>query len=89
MQFHVRLIDDPGAADKRAAHRPDPWVYFDDHRDHFIARGATATDDLARTLSSVIFVEFDTWDAVHSSPPSRSTAPASTARSSSGAGAAA
>ncbi len=65
MQFHVRLIDDPGAADKRVAHRPDHWTYFDDHRDHFIARGATTTDDLARTLSSVIFVAFDTWDAVH------------------------
>jgi uncharacterized protein YciI len=65
MQCHIRLIDDPGAADKRVANRPDHWAYFDDHRDHFIARGATSTDDLARTLSSVIFVEFDTWDAVH------------------------
>ena len=64
MQFHVRLTDDPGAADKRAAFRADHWVYFDDHRDHFIARGATTTDDLSRTLSSVIFVAFDSWDDV-------------------------
>ncbi len=65
MQFHIRLTDDPEAADKRAAFRADHWTYFDDHRDHFIARGATTTDDLERTLSSVIYVEFDTWDDVH------------------------
>ena len=38
MQFHVRLIDDPRAADKRSTNRADHWAYFDDHRDHFIAR---------------------------------------------------
>jgi len=65
MQFHVRLTDHPDAADRRARYRADHWAYFDDHRDHFIARGATTTDDLQRTLSSVIFVEFDTWDDVN------------------------
>ena len=64
MQFHVRLIDDPTSADARVANRPAHWAYFDDHRDHFIARGATTTDDFSRTLSSVIFVEFDSWEAV-------------------------
>lgn len=65
MQFHVRLTDDPAAADKRARYREDHWAYFDDHVDHFIARGATATDDLATTLSSVLFVDFDSWDDVN------------------------
>ena len=66
MQFHVQLIDDPEASDKRKTHVEAHRSYFDDHRDNFIARGATATDDLAQTLSSVIFVEFETWDAVRS-----------------------
>ena len=66
MQFHVQLIDDPAQSEKRKTHIEAHWSYFDDHRDNFIARGATATDDLARTISSVIFVEFETWDAVRS-----------------------
>lgn len=64
MQFHVQLLDDPAAADRRSAFREAHWGYFDDHREHFIARGATLSDDLSRYLSSVLFVEFDGWDAV-------------------------
>ena len=40
MLFHVRLKDyEPSRrnADLREAH----WTYFEDHADHFIARGAT------------------------------------------------
>lgn len=64
MYFHVRLIDDPSVPERRAAYREAHWAYFDDHRDHFIARGATLTDDLQTFLSSVLFVEFDGWDEV-------------------------
>jgi uncharacterized protein YciI len=64
VQFHVQLIDDPAEAHKRREHVEAHWDYFDAHRDHFIARGATGTDDLSRTISSVIFVEFDSWEAV-------------------------
>ncbi len=64
MQFHVQLIDNPATAEIRKTHVEAHWEYFDDHRDHFIARGATGTDDLARTISSVIFVEFEDWNAV-------------------------
>lgn len=64
MQFHVQLIDNPATAENRNKFVEAHWDYFDDHRDHFIARGATGTDDLSRTISSVIFVEFDSWDGV-------------------------
>lgn len=64
MHFHIQLIDDPATPERRAVSREAHWAYFDDHRDHFIARGATQTDDQARTLSSVLFVEFDGWDEV-------------------------
>ncbi|NQU69721.1 MAG: hypothetical protein HQ514_04180 [Rhodospirillales bacterium] len=64
MQFHIQLIDDPAAAAKRAEFRAAHWEYFDNHRDNFIARGATATDDLKQILSSVIYVEFESWDDV-------------------------
>lgn len=64
MYFHVQLIDDPETPEKREQSRPDHWQYFDDHADKFIARGATFSDDLETFLSSVLFVEFDDWDAV-------------------------
>ena len=64
MYFHVRLIDDPEHPERRAVSREDHWAYFDAHVDHFIARGATTTDDGARTLSSVLFVDFEGWDQV-------------------------
>ena len=44
MHFHVQLIDDPAVPEKRAAHRAAHWAYFDEHRDHFIARGAVLDD---------------------------------------------
>jgi uncharacterized protein YciI len=52
--------------ERRADSREDHWAYFDRHRDHFVARGATQTDDGTHTLSSVLFVEFDGWDEVRS-----------------------
>lgn len=64
MFFHVQLIDDPDHPERRAVSREDHWAYFDQHRDHFAARGATTTDDGERTLSSVLFVEFDGWEEV-------------------------
>jgi len=64
MFFHVQLIDDRDHPERRPAHREAHWRYFDDHRDRFVARGATLTDDLGRYLSSVLFVEFDGWDEV-------------------------
>ena len=64
MHFHVQLIDDPAHPERRAQYREAHWAYFDAHRDHFVARGATLTDDMGTYLSSVIFVEFDGWDEV-------------------------
>lgn len=64
MFFHVQLIDDPTVPEKRPAHREAHWAYFDEHRDHFIARGATLTDDFEHYISSVLFVEFDGWNDV-------------------------
>jgi uncharacterized protein YciI len=64
MYFHIQLIDDPAVPERRADSREAHWAYFDDHRDRFVARGATTTDDGARTISSVLFVEFDDWEAV-------------------------
>ena len=64
MHFHIQLIDDPKHPERRAGSREAHWAYFDEHRDHFVARGATQTDDGERTLSSVLFVEFDGWDEV-------------------------
>jgi uncharacterized protein YciI len=62
MHFHIQLIDDPATPERRAVSREAHWAYFDEHRNHFIARGATTSDDQSRTLSSVLFVEFDGWD---------------------------
>lgn len=64
MHFHIQLIDNPATPERRGVSREDHWAYFDDHRDHFVARGATTTDDMSATLSSVLFVEFDGWDSV-------------------------
>ncbi len=64
MFFHVQLIDDPTVPEKRQEHREAHWAYFDDYRDHFIARGATLTDDLEHFISSVLYLEFDGWDDV-------------------------
>ena len=64
MYFHIQLIDNPETPEKRAVSRPDHWQYFDDHVDSFIARGATYSDDMETFISSVLFVEFDDWDAV-------------------------
>ena len=66
MHFHVQLIDDPATPEKRAVSREAHRAYFDENRDHFIARGATISDDAERTLSCVLFVEFDGWDEVRS-----------------------
>ena len=44
MFFHVRLIDNPETPEKRGQSRLDHWRYFEDHRDHFIARGATKSN---------------------------------------------
>ena len=64
MFFHVQLIDDPAVPERRPANVEAHWDYFDKHRDHFIARGATLTDDFERYISSVLFLEFDGWDDV-------------------------
>ena len=64
MYFHIQLIDNPATPERRAVSREDHWAYFDEHRDHFVARGATTSDDGERTLSSVLFVDFDGWDEV-------------------------
>lgn len=64
MHFHIQLIDDPDTPEKRPVSRKAHWAYFDEHRDHFVARGATISDDGETTLSSVLFVEFDGWDEV-------------------------
>lgn len=64
MFFHVQLIDDPDHPERRAISREDHWAYFDEHREHLAARGAITTDDGERTLSSVLFVEFDGWEEV-------------------------
>ena len=64
MHFHVQLIDDPKYPERRARYREAHWEYFESHQDHFVARGATLTDDMETYLSSVIFVEFDDWEAV-------------------------
>ena len=66
MFFHVQLIDNPKTPEKRAQSRPDHWRYFDEHRVHFIARGATKSDDGEIFLSSVLFVEFENWAEVRS-----------------------
>ena len=66
MFFHVRLIDNTETPEKRGQSRLDHWRYFDDHRDHFIARGATKSDDEEMFLSSVLFVEFEDWAEVRS-----------------------
>ena len=64
MYFHVQLIDNPENPKQREKSRLDHWQYFDDHRECFIARGATVSDDDERLLSSVLFVEFDDWEQV-------------------------
>ena len=64
MFFHVQLVDDQDHPERRPANVEAHWDYFDEHRDHFVARGATLTDDFERYLSSVLFLEFDGWDAV-------------------------
>ena len=64
MYFHVQLIDNPETPEQREQSRLDHWQYFDDHREGFIARGATVTDDDKHILSSVLFVEFDDWEQV-------------------------
>ena len=64
MFFHVRLVDNQETPEKRDRSRPDHWRYFDDHRNHFIARGATKSDDGETFLSSVLFVEFENWRQV-------------------------
>ena len=64
MEFHVQLIDDDEHPERRGASRDAHWQYFDDHVDHFIARGATRSDDNTTFISSVIFVDFPDWDAV-------------------------
>ena len=64
MYFHVQLIDNPENPKQREQSRLDHWQYFDDHRECFIARGATVTDDDKHILSSVLFVEFDDWEQV-------------------------
>ena len=64
MYFHVQLIDNPKTPERRAESRTDHWQYFDDHVDHFVARGATFSDGLETCISSVLFVAFDDWGAV-------------------------
>ena len=64
MFFHVQLIDNPETPEKREKSRLDHWQYFDEHWEHFVARGATVSDDGEKFLSSVMFVEFDDHDQV-------------------------
>ena len=57
MLFHDRLRDhEPSKrnAELREAH----WKYFEDHAEHFIARGATFDDAGKVFKSSVIFIDF-------------------------------
>ena len=64
MDFHIQLIDDHRYPERRQRSRDDHWRYFDDHADHFVARGATLSDDDEKFLSSVLFVGFPDWEAV-------------------------
>ena len=64
MFFHVQLIDYRNHCDRREISRHDHWQYFDDNHQHFVARGATLSDDGQRILSSVLFVEFDNFTDV-------------------------
>lgn len=64
MDFHIQLIDDADYPERRDKSRDAHWQYFDDHVDHFIARGATRSDDNVAFYSSVLFVSFPDWDAV-------------------------
>ena len=64
MFFHVQLVDNPETPGKREKSRQDHWKYFDEHREHFVARGATLTDDGKKILSSVLFVEFENQSQV-------------------------
>lgn len=66
MEFHIQLIDNPETPERREVSRPAHWQYFDDHVDHFFARGATYSDDRSIFKSSVLFVEFPDWDSVRS-----------------------
>ena len=57
MLFHVRLKDfDPSR--RNSALREAHWTYFEDHADHFIARGATFDDEGKIFRASVIFIDF-------------------------------
>ncbi len=65
MLFHVRLSDYP-VSRRNSALRDAHWKYFENHADHFIARGATFEDDDNIFKASVIFVDFPNRDAVES-----------------------
>ena len=64
MHFHIQLIDNPATPERRVGSREAHWAYLDEYQEHFVARGATQTDDGERTLSSVLYVEFDDVDSV-------------------------
>jgi uncharacterized protein YciI len=64
VDFHIQLIDNADYPERRDQSREAHWQYFDDHVDHFIARGATRSDDLETFRSSVLFVSFPDWPAV-------------------------
>jgi uncharacterized protein YciI len=57
MLFHVRMTDYP-VSRRTPQVRDQHRKYFDDHADHFIARGATHSDDGKTVRSSVIYVDF-------------------------------
>lgn len=57
MLFHVRMTDYPVSRrtpELRELHRK----YLDEHAAHFIARGPTRSDEGARMLSSIFYVDF-------------------------------
>ena len=65
MYFHIRMINDPAAAGRRAQSTQAHWDYLNAHASHMIARGPTVADDNeAETTGSVFFLEFPDWDGV-------------------------
>ena len=65
MLFHVRLTDYP-VSRRTDALREAHWRYFEDHAEHFIARGATRSDDGKTFKASVLYVDFPDRAAVES-----------------------
>lgn len=57
MLFHVRLTDYP-VNRRNSGLRDAHWTYFEDHADHFVARGATFDDEGKAFKASIIYIDF-------------------------------